>query len=87
MDVKAFCAYYSYGASLPYASGVQAVGGKTYQSCRGVLVGTDGNIDAKFADAQDGYVTISGLKSGIEYRLALTEIGPASTASFVIFLY
>ena len=87
MDVKAFGAYYSYGAPLPYASGVQAVRGTTYQTCRGVVVGTDGNIDAKFADGQTDYVTISGLRTGLDYRLALTEVGPNSTAGSVIFLY
>ena len=87
MDVKAFGAFYSYGAPLPYASGQEATPGTGYQSCRGVMVGTDGNIDAKFADGQDGYVTISGLKAGVDYRLALTEIGASSTATGVIFLY
>ena len=87
MDVKAFGAYYSYGAPLPYASGVQVDRGTTYQACRGVLVGTDGAIDAKFADGQKEYVTISGLKTGLDYRLSITEVGPDSTASSVIFLY
>jgi len=87
MDVKAFGAFYSYGAPLPYASGVQATPGTAYQSSRGVMVGTDGSIEAKFADGQADYVTISGLKSGIDYRLAVTEVGPGSTASSVIFLY
>ena len=87
MDVQAFGAYYSYGAPLPYASGVQADRGTTYQACRGVFVGSDGAIDVKFADGQKEYVTISGLKSGLDYRLAITEVGPDSTASSVIFLY
>ena len=87
MDVKAFGAFYSYGAPLPYASGVQVDRGTSYQACRGVLVGSDGAIEAKFADGKKDYVTISGLKTGLDYRLALTEVGPNSTAGSVIFLY
>ena len=87
MDVQAFGAYYSYGAPLPYASGVVVTRGTTYPTSRGVLVGTDGAIDAKFADGQKGYVTISGLKTGLDYRLAITEIGPNTSASSVVFLY
>ena len=87
MDVKAFGAYYSYGAPLPYASGVEVTPGTGYQACRGVLVGTDGSVDAKFADGQEDYVTLSGLKAGFDYRLALTEVGPSSTAGSIVFLY
>jgi len=87
MDVKAFGAFYSYGAPLPYASGTQAYPGSGYQSCRGVMVGSAGTVDAKFADGQSEFVTISGLNPGIDYRLALTEVGPDSSAKGIVFLY